>query len=123
MQETTDNSIPLTPFIIVMNGVYFFVFNIVSIKTVYNLNGSKQQNKLEDCKMYIVKNALRSIARSKGRNILIGIIVLVIALSSCIGLSIREAANKAKESAMEDLSVTAQISIDRSSMMKDMQKP
>lgn len=72
--------------------------------------------------MYIVKNALRSIVRSKGRNILIGIIVLVIALSSCIGLSIREAANQAKESALENLSVTAQISVDRTSMMKDMQK-
>ena len=37
--------------------------------------------------MYIVKNALRYIGRSKGRNILIGIIALVIAVSACIGLS------------------------------------
>ena len=32
--------------------------------------------------MYIIKNALRCIARSKGRNILIGIIALVIAVSA-----------------------------------------
>ena len=31
--------------------------------------------------MYIVKNALRCISRSKGRNILIGIIALVILVS------------------------------------------
>ncbi len=67
--------------------------------------------------MYIIKNAIRCIGRSKGRNVLIGIIVLVIAVSSCIGFSIREAAKSAKESALEGLSVTATISVDRSSMM------
>ena len=69
--------------------------------------------------MYIVKNALRSIGRSKGRNVLIGIIVLVIAISSCVALSIREAASSAKEQYLEELEVTAQISIDRQSMMED----
>ena len=69
--------------------------------------------------MYIVKNALRSIGRSKGRNVLIGIIVLVIAISSCVALSIREAASSAKEQYLEELEITAQISIDRQSMMKD----
>lgn len=39
--------------------------------------------------MYIIRNALKCIDRSKGRNVLIGIIVLVIAISACIGLSIR----------------------------------
>ena len=52
--------------------------------------------------MYILKNALKSIGRSKGRNILIGIIVLVIATSACIGLSIRQAAQNAKESTLEN---------------------
>ena len=42
--------------------------------------------------MYVIKNALRCITRAKGRNILIGIIALVIAVSACIGLSIRQAA-------------------------------
>ena len=34
--------------------------------------------------MYIIKNALRCISRAKGRNILIGIIVLVIAEAQVI---------------------------------------
>ena len=70
--------------------------------------------------MYIIKNALRCIARSKGRNILIGIIALVIAVSACIGLSIRQAAESAKVSALESLTITASISFDRSSMMNNM---
>ena len=67
--------------------------------------------------MYILKNALKSISRSKGRNILIGVIVLVIAISSCIGLSIRQAAESTKEETLADLSVTANISFDRASAM------
>ncbi len=70
--------------------------------------------------MYIIKNALRCIGRSKGRNILIGIIALVIAVSACIGLSIRQAAESAKTSALEGMSVTATISYDRASAMGDM---
>ena len=67
--------------------------------------------------MYIVKNALRCIGRSKGRNILIGIIALVIAVSACIGLSIRQAAESAKASALDGMSVTATIQYDRASAM------
>ncbi len=70
--------------------------------------------------MYIVKNAIRCIGRSKGRNILIGIIVLVIAISACIGLSIRQAAQSAKEETLSGMSVTATISVDRQSMMGGM---
>lgn len=70
--------------------------------------------------MYIIKNALRCIGRSKGRNILISIIALVIAVSACLGLSIRQAAESAKESTLAELSITATISYDRSSMMNDM---
>ena len=70
--------------------------------------------------MYIIKNAFRCIGRSKGRNILIGIIALVIAISACLGLSIRQAAESAKQSALDELTVTATISYDRSSMMKNM---
>jgi len=69
--------------------------------------------------MYIIKNALRCIGRSKGRNVLISIIALVIAVSACIGLSIRQAAESAKESTLAELSITATISYDRSSMMND----
>ena len=70
--------------------------------------------------MYIIKNALRCIGRSKGRNILIGIIALVIAVSSCIGLSIRQAAESAKASSLEGMSVTATISYDRAGAMNEM---
>ena len=70
--------------------------------------------------MYIIKNALRCIGRSKGRNILISIIALVIAVSACLGLSIRQAAESAKKSALEEMNITATISYDRSSMMNNM---
>ena len=69
--------------------------------------------------MYIFKNALRSISRSKGRNVLVGIIVLVIAVSTCVALSIREAAAKAKESTLDSIQITAQISVDRQSLIKN----
>ena len=61
--------------------------------------------------MYILKNALKCIGRSKGRNLLIGIIVLVIAVSACLGLSIRQAANSARTEALKGLSVTASITM------------
>ncbi len=73
--------------------------------------------------MYIVKNALRCIGRSKGRNVLIGIIVLVIAVSACLGLSIRQAATDAREDTLATLSVTATISFDRLSAMGNMTPP
>lgn len=70
--------------------------------------------------MYIVKNALKCISRAKGRNILIGVIVFAIALSACLGLSIRQAAENAKSETLDGMSVTATISFDRQSMMSEM---
>lgn len=70
--------------------------------------------------MYILKNAFKCISRSKGRNILIGIIVLVIAISACIGLSIRQAAESAKKETLNMMSVTGTIAFDRQSMMNSM---
>lgn len=70
--------------------------------------------------LYIIKNALRCISRSKGRNILIGIIVLAISVSACIGLSIRQAADNAREDTLEGMSITATISYDRKSAMEGM---
>ena len=58
--------------------------------------------------MYILKNAWRSITRSKGRNILIGIILFVIAVSACIALSIGEAAETARQDSEDQLSITGQ---------------
>lgn len=76
--------------------------------------------KLEEKRMYIIKNAFRNIMRTKGRNVLIGIIIAVIACSCCIGLSIRQAADDAKQSTMEGMSIEAEISIDRNAMMEGM---
>ena len=73
--------------------------------------------------MYIFKNALKCISRSKGRNVLIGIIVFVIALSACIGLSIRRSAQKAKEETLSTMSITATISFDRKQAMQNMAPP
>ncbi|MBE5926742.1 MAG: ABC transporter permease [Lachnospiraceae bacterium] len=70
--------------------------------------------------MYVIKNAIKSIFRSKGRNVLIGIIVLAISVSACLGLSIRQAASKAKDDALDNMTITAQISFDRNSIMNDM---
>ncbi len=67
--------------------------------------------------MYILKNALRCISRAKGRNILIGIIVLVIAVSACLGLSIRQAAESARRDTLDTLSVTATIAFNRLGQM------
>lgn len=46
--------------------------------------------------MLVLINAMKSISRSKGRNILIGIIVLAISASCCVALAIRNAANEAE---------------------------
>ena len=70
--------------------------------------------------MYIIKNALRCIGRAKGRNVLIGIIALVIAIAACIGLSIRQAAESTKNSALAGMQITATISFDRSGAMGSM---
>lgn len=72
--------------------------------------------------MYIIKNAFRNIRRSKGRNLLIGCIALVIGLSACLALSIKRAAVQEREQGLADLAITASISVDRQSMMETMQK-
>lgn len=69
--------------------------------------------------MFTIRNSMRNIMRSKGRSILIWIIITIIALSVCVGLCIRQSAANARESALSDLSITAQISPDRSKAMDD----
>ena len=69
--------------------------------------------------MYILKNAFRSISRSKGRNILIGIIITVIACATTIGLSIVNSANKVVESNKDKYDITATIGINREKMMQN----
>lgn len=67
--------------------------------------------------MYIVKNAYKSIIRTKGRNILIFILVLLIAVSACVALSVRNNAESAKMSAYNSLTITAQINTNRQGIM------
>ncbi len=57
--------------------------------------------------MYILKNAFKSIVRAKGRNLLIGLIVLVLSVSSCIGLSIKRSNTTLKNQYAEDREITA----------------
>lgn len=69
--------------------------------------------------MYIIKNALKSIMRTKGRNILIMIIVLIIAISCCVALSIRQAAETTKREGPNNLFITAEIEVDREKIMSN----
>src|SRR5574344_1313356 len=43
--------------------------------------------------MYIIKNAYLNIIRSKGRNILIGIIIMAITIGACIAITINKSGN------------------------------
>lgn len=70
--------------------------------------------------MYILKNAITSITRSIGRNLLIGIIVVVISASAAITLAIRNSANSLIESYESKYEVTATIGINRESMRGEM---
>ena len=69
--------------------------------------------------MYIIKNALVSIKRNKGRNILIALIIMVIAASCSITLAIRESAEKIISSYEEQNKIEATISLNRENMMKE----
>ena len=64
--------------------------------------------------MYIIKNALRGIVRFKWRNLLMGIIALIVAALSCFALFIGQAAENAWSKGFDGLSVTASISYGRS---------
>lgn len=69
--------------------------------------------------MYIFKNAIRNVFRSKGRSILIGIILFVLMFSACIGLSIHQASITSQNAILELTNITGQISQDCSNMMKN----
>ena len=70
--------------------------------------------------MYILKNALVSITRNKGRNLLIGLIVVVIACAVTITLAIRSSANSLIESYESKYDVEATIGINRENMRGEM---
>lgn len=63
--------------------------------------------------MYILKNSLISIIRNKGRNILIGIIILVIACASTVTLAIRNTADNLVKDYEESHDIIGTISFNR----------
>ncbi len=70
--------------------------------------------------MYILKNAITSIKRNKGRNILIGIIIIVISAASAITLAIRESATKIVTAYENKNPLTATIGMNRENLMKNL---
>ena len=69
--------------------------------------------------MFILKNAFISITRNKGRNILIGVIILVIACAATITLAINNTASDLISSYKNSYDKELTISFDREKMMKD----
>ena len=69
--------------------------------------------------MYILKNSLISIIRNKGRNILIGLIILTIACASTVTLAIRNTANTIVKSYEESHDLIATISFNRGQLGKN----
>ena len=69
--------------------------------------------------MFILKNAWISIKRNKGRNILIGIIILIIACACTITLAIKNTAEDLIDSYKSAYDKEVTISFDRTNMMKD----
>ena len=68
--------------------------------------------------MYILKNAFISISRNKGRNFLIGVIILVISLASTVTLAINNTASRLISSYESAYEKEVTISFNREKMMK-----
>ncbi|MDR1447860.1 MAG: ABC transporter permease [Candidatus Ancillula sp.] len=68
--------------------------------------------------MFIFKNALCNLIRTKGRTVLISVIVIAIAVASSIAMAINNAAVWAKQSELENKTITGSISVDREKMMQ-----
>lgn len=69
--------------------------------------------------MYILKNSLISIVRSKGRNILIGIIILVISAACTVTLSIRNTADRLVKNYEQSNDIVASISFNREQLQEN----
>ncbi len=67
--------------------------------------------------MYIFKNALTSIVRNKGRNLLIGIIILVISCAISVTLAINNSSSSLIESYESKYETEATLGVNRESMM------
>ncbi len=66
--------------------------------------------------MYILKNAMVNVKRTKGKNILIGLIIMIIGFSICIAISINKAADKLVESYKTSNPLEVSFSLDKSSL-------
>ena len=69
--------------------------------------------------MYILKNAVTSIIRNKGRNLLIGIIILVISATTAITLAINNSSTSLINSYKYKYEPTATLGVNRQKMMGD----
>lgn len=69
--------------------------------------------------MYILKNAWISITRNKGRNILMGIIIVVVACATAVSLAIISSADKLVQSYADKYDITATIGMNREKMMEN----
>lgn len=69
--------------------------------------------------MYILKNAITSITRNKGRNILIGLVILVISCATSITLAINNTSTNLINTYKSKYQTEATIGINRENMMKD----
>ncbi len=69
--------------------------------------------------MYILKNALTSIVRNKGRNLLIGIIIIVIACAVSVTLAINNSSSSLIASYASMYEVEATIGVNRENMMQN----
>ncbi|MCX4366002.1 MAG: FtsX-like permease family protein [Bacilli bacterium] len=72
--------------------------------------------------MYLIKQAWLSIIRNKGRNILMGVIIIVIAVAVTITLSIVNSSNKIVKSYEEKYEIQAYISMDRNNLMNSLRE-
>jgi len=69
--------------------------------------------------MYILKNAVTSIIRNKGRNLLIGIIILVISSTTAITLAINNSSTSLIKSYQEKYEIEATLGVNREKMMEN----
>jgi len=69
--------------------------------------------------MYILKNAITSIKRNKGRNLLIGLIIMLIASAVTVTLAINNTADSLIKAYKDKYQVEASITFNRENMMKD----
>lgn len=69
--------------------------------------------------MYILKNAITSITRNKGRNLLIGLIIMVISVAVTVTLAINNTATSLIKDYKDKYQVEASITVNRENMMKD----